>query len=48
MLHKLLRIANTKLEKALGVAHRHKTPDVVGEAEKCYETAGRVVKSVKD
>ena len=48
MLQKLLRIANTKLEKALGVAHRHKTPEVVGEAEKCYETAGRVVKSLKD
>jgi hypothetical protein len=48
MLQKLLRIANTKLEKALGVAHRHKTPDVIDEAEKCYETAGRVVKSVKN
>lgn len=48
MLQKLLRSANTKLEKALGVAHRHKTPDVIDEAEKCYETAGRIVESVKD
>lgn len=48
MLQKLLRTANTRLEKALGVAHRHKTPDVIGEAEKCYETAHRLVRSVKD
>ncbi|MFI5057036.1 MAG: hypothetical protein ACHQLQ_02535 [Candidatus Acidiferrales bacterium] len=47
MLQKQLRMANTKLEKALGVAHRHKTPEVIGEAEKCYETAGLVVKAVK-
>lgn len=47
MLQKLLRLASTKLEKALGVAHRHKTPDVIGEAEKCYETAGRIVTTVK-
>ena len=48
MLQKLLRTANMKLEKALGVAHRHKTPDVIAEAEKCYETADRLVRSVKD
>ncbi len=48
MLKKLLRNANTKLEKALGVAHRHKTPDVVDEAEKCTETATRVLKAVKE
>jgi hypothetical protein len=47
MLQKLLRLASTKLEKALGVAHRHKTPDVIGEAEKCYDTAGRIVTTVK-
>ena len=48
MLQKLLRAANGKLEKALGVAHRHKTTEVIDEAEKCYETAGRVMKSVKE
>jgi len=48
MLQKLLRTANTKLERALGVAHRHKTPDVLDEAEKCHETSGRIVKSVKN
>lgn len=48
MLQKLLKTANSKLEKALGVAHRHKTPDVIDEAKKCHETAGRIVKSVKE
>jgi hypothetical protein len=48
MLKKLLRSANTKLEKSLGVAHRHKTAEIVDEASKCYETAGRVVKSVTE
>ena len=48
MLQKLLRGANVKLEKALGVAHRHKTPDVIGEAKKCQETATRLVKSVEE
>jgi hypothetical protein len=48
MLRKLLKLANLKLEKALGVAHRHKTPDVVAEAEKCSETAGLLVKAVKE
>jgi hypothetical protein len=48
MLKKLLRSANTKLEKSLGVAHRHKTTEIADEATKCYETAGRVVKSVSE
>ncbi len=48
MLRKLLRVANTKLDKALGVAHRHKTADVIAEAEKCHETSGRVLKVVKE
>lgn len=48
MLRKLLKLANLKLEKALGVAHRHKTPDVIAEAEKCSETAGLLVKAVKE
>jgi hypothetical protein len=48
MLQKLLRTANGKLEKALGVAHRHKTTEAIDEAEKCHETAARVVKSLKE
>lgn len=49
MLRKLLRTANTKLEKALGVAHRHKKiPEVVDEAEKCLETASLIVKTVEE
>lgn len=45
---KLLRGANSKLEKALGIAHRHKTEEVVAEAEKCFDTAQRVVKTVRE
>jgi hypothetical protein len=48
MVRKLLGTASTKLEKVLGVVHRHKTPDVVSEAEKCADTATRVLKTVQD
>jgi len=48
MVRKLIGTANTKLEKALSVVHRHKTKDVIAEAEKCHETAGRVVKTVSE
>lgn len=48
MLRKLLKLAGSKLDKALGVAHRHKTPEVIAEAEKCSETAGLLVKAVKE
>jgi hypothetical protein len=48
MLKKTLATANTKLEKALGVAHRHKTVDVIGEVEKCVETSTRLLKTVKE
>jgi hypothetical protein len=48
MVRSLLGTANTKLEKALGVIHRHKTPDVVAEAEKCSVTASRVLKTVQE
>ncbi len=48
MLQRLLRTANTKLERALGIAHRHKTPDVIEEIKKCHETTVRLVTSVKD
>ncbi len=48
MVRKLLQTANTKLEKALGVVHRHKSSDVIAEAEKCHETSGRIVKTLKE
>ncbi|RRA49310.1 hypothetical protein D1Y84_14530 [Acidipila sp. EB88] len=48
MIRSLLGTANTKLEKALGVAHRHKTADVIAEAEKCAATASQVYKTVKE
>ncbi len=44
MVKKLLATANTKLEKVLGVVHRHKTPEVTAEVEKCSDTANRVLK----
>jgi len=48
MLRGLLVTANTKLEKALGVVHRHKTPDVLTEAEKCSITAAQILKTVRE
>jgi hypothetical protein len=48
MVRSLLGTANTKLEKALGVVHRHKTPDVIAEAEKCVATAAQVFKTVQE
>jgi hypothetical protein len=48
MVRNLLGTANTKLEKVLGVIHRHKTTDVIAEAEKCAETASRVVKTLRE
>jgi hypothetical protein len=48
MVRNLLGTANTKLEKVLGVIHRHKTDEVVSEAEKCAGTAARVLKTVQE
>ena len=48
MVRNLLGTANTKLEKVLGVVHRHKTTDVIAEAEKCADTASRVVKTLRE
>lgn len=48
MLTKDLATANRRLEKALGIAHRHKTPDVIQEAKKCFETSERVYKTVSE
>ena len=44
-----LGTANTKLEKVLGVAHRHRGKvDVLAEAEKCADTAARLLKTIKE
>lgn len=48
MLLKYLSDANRKLETALGVAHRHRTPEVVSEVEKCEETVARLLKTVRE
>ena len=48
MVRRLLGTANTKLEKVLGVVHRHKTADVIAEAKKCAATANRVLKTVQE
>jgi hypothetical protein len=51
MLLKYLGEANSKLEKALGVVHRHKIPDVLLEVEKCEQTIKAlltIVRSIDD
>jgi hypothetical protein len=49
MVRNLLGTANAKLEKVLGVVHRHRSaPDVLSEAKKCAETANRVLKTVQE
>lgn len=48
MLMKTLATANTQLEKALGVAHRHKTIEVIGEVQKAVETSARLLRTVKE
>ena len=47
MLLKYLNKANLKLEGALGVAHRHKTPEVISEVEKCEHTVKALLKIVR-
>ena len=46
MLMRSLGSANKKLEMALGVAHRHKTRDVIAEVELCSETVSRLLETV--
>ena len=48
MLLKYLANANTKLEAALGVAHRHKTQEVRFEADRCYKTATQLRHTLGD
>lgn len=47
MLLRYLRLANSRLEKALSVAHRHRIPDVVLEVEKCEQTVKTLLKVVR-
>lgn len=48
LIQKLLQQANVKLERALGIAHRHPTEDVIAEAEKCLQTARQLTKSLEN
>jgi hypothetical protein len=48
MLKKTLASANNKLEKALGIVHRHKTPEIKAEIKKCYETAKRLLTTAEE
>ena len=48
MLLKYLGTANSKLEGALGIAHRHKIPEVISEVEKADKTVKALLKVVKE
>jgi hypothetical protein len=48
MLLKYMMGANSKLETALGIAHRHRTFEVVTQAEKCEQTVKALLKIVRD
>ena len=48
MLLKYLMTANSKLEVALGIAHRHKTFEVISQVEKCEQTVKALLKSVRE
>jgi hypothetical protein len=48
MLLKYLNTANLKLEGALGIVHRHKTPEVVIEVGKCKKTVEALLKTLKE
>ena len=48
MLKKTLSQAGLKLEKALGIIHRHKRPEIKAEVERCFDTAKRLRKTVNE
>jgi len=48
MLLKYLNAANSKLEAALGIAHRHRTFEVIAQAERCEQTAKTLLKTVTE
>ena len=48
MLLKYLATANTKLEVALGIAHRHKTFEALSQVQKCEQTVAALLNTLKD
>jgi hypothetical protein len=48
MILRYLATVNSKMQTVLGMVHRHKTSDVLGEVEKCAETANQLLKRVKE
>src|ERR1044072_801551 len=48
MLLKYLITANSKLEVALGIAHRHKTFEVISQVEKCEQTVKTLLKTLRE
>jgi hypothetical protein len=48
MVLRYLSTANSKLEWALGIAHRHKTLDVTMEVEKCEKTVQALLKTLRE
>lgn len=48
MVVRYLNSANQKLEAVLGMAHRHKTDEVIEQSERCAETAERIVEAVRE
>jgi|GEM_PF-467974 len=48
MVLKYIVTANRNLETVLGMAHRHKTEDVIDQAERCSETASRLLETVTE
>ncbi|GAB1232066.1 hypothetical protein UT4_05320 [Ferrigenium sp. UT4] len=46
MVRKFLQSSNKYLERALGVAHRHRTEDVIAEVIRCEDTVMQLKKSV--
>jgi hypothetical protein len=48
MILRYLANINSKLQTVLGLAHLHKTADVISEVEKCAETAKQLLKTVKE
>jgi hypothetical protein len=47
MVLKYLANINTKVQTVLGLAHLHKTPEILSEVEKCYATVKQLLKTVK-
>ena len=45
---KQLTTANRNLETALGIVHRHKTEQVIGEVKKCKETLNQITRILEE